>query len=103
MRAALEAAEAEIMLIETVELLTTELVTNVVIHTRSASDLVVKADDHGVRVEVTDHDPHLPVMGAEEPAGTTGRGLLILEALADSWGVDGTADRAKTIWFELQR
>lgn len=100
-RAALEAAEVEIVLIETVELLTTELVTNVVIHTRSASDLVVKADDQGVRVEVSDDDPQLPVVGALEPAATSGRGLFILDALADEWGIDRAADHTKTIWFEL--
>jgi hypothetical protein len=44
------------------------------------------------------------VQREQSPDATTGRGLLLVDALADAWGVDrgdGLADVGKTVWVEL--
>ncbi|MFJ9031017.1 SpoIIE family protein phosphatase [Streptomyces sp. NPDC102274] len=90
------------------ELLTTELVTNALIHADSEVDLWLREHPDRIRVDVCDWDPRPPV-----PAPITfteefdceaehGRGLLIVEALASSWG-KASRGRGKSVWFELGR
>lgn len=89
------------MLIDTVELLASEVVTNALVHVGTESELVIKLNEETVRVEVTDHGDRLPEVLT--PAGdiTHGRGLLILSAVADAWGVETVPDNGKMVWFEL--
>ncbi|MFJ8194913.1 ATP-binding protein [Streptomyces sp. NPDC096094] len=55
----------------------------------------------GMRVEVTDGCPELPVVAAADTLRDGGRGLVIVAAVADRWGVAPYADgRGKTVWFE---
>jgi hypothetical protein len=42
----------------------------------------------------------MPVAPDAEDNATSGRGLRIVQALADHWGITPTAD-GKTIWFEI--
>jgi anti-sigma regulatory factor (Ser/Thr protein kinase) len=86
-------------------LLVTELVANSIRHAGLADadviDLDVSMQSDRLRVEVTDHGPgfdapHL----VEPPAGTSGRGLFLVDALADVWGVARTG-AATTVWFEI--
>jgi anti-sigma regulatory factor (Ser/Thr protein kinase) len=87
-------------LIEVVALLAGELVTNAVVHTRSAVSLVVGRADHAVRVEVHDASPGRPELGMAAGDDEGGRGLALVDALATRWGVD--ADGAgKSVWFEV--
>lgn len=90
---------------ESAVLLVSELVTNAVVHAQTPAQLEVRWFDHTVRVAVTDgmsdgvepDDASLPApIGA--PAG---RGLRIIEALADRWGVS-VQGMGKTVWFELR-
>lgn len=84
------------------ELLLSELVTNALIHTRNGAVVTVTTAAGRVRVEVRDFVP------GQEPApyvpnaddGTHGRGLLLVQNLADSWGVTAQA-LGKVVWFEL--
>ena len=88
--------------LETAILLTSELVSNALLHARTEVDLLLVMASSAVRVEVHDGNaspPGLPASPAPLDA-TTGRGLLMVDALAGRWGVDGTGD-GKTIWFEL--
>lgn len=110
-RHALESASADEELIDTAELLTSELVTNVVLHTCCGGMLVIVALGTGVRVEVSDREHGLDGGGPDgagrgaAPApgeGTSGRGLPIVAALADTWGVRPIPDDGKIIWFELR-
>jgi len=60
--------------------------------------------DGALRIEVTDAcTDRLPRPAPADPAGETGRGRLIVAALADRWGVDHCPDppESKTVWAEL--
>ncbi|WP_323177931.1 ATP-binding protein [Streptomyces sp. NBC_00083] len=83
------------------ELLTSELVTNALIHTDRGAVVTAVVRESGLRVEVKDFVAELPTPYRPTTGdGTHGRGLLLVEALADSWGVR-EHDRGKIVWFEL--
>ncbi|MBX7471024.1 MULTISPECIES: ATP-binding protein [unclassified Streptomyces] len=83
------------------ELLTSELLTNALVHTGHGAVVTVAVGEAGLRVEVRDFTPALPTPYApSSDDGTHGRGLLLVQALADAWGVS-EHDRGKVVWFEL--
>lgn len=82
-------------------LLTSELVTNAVVHGTGAVTLVVRCDGAALRVEVEDGDPTCPTPRTDpDTAGENGRGLALVAALADRWGAEPHAG-GKRVWFEL--
>lgn len=85
------------------QLLTTELVTNALIHARSPSTVTVVRDAvDSVRVEVADHNPAMPTPREWGPDAVTGRGLHIVDRLSRAWGVTPDASgEGKVVWFEL--
>ena len=85
---------------ETAVLLTSELVTNALIHGRSEVRVVVRAAQGYVRVEVGDDNSRHPVLQAEDPAALDGRGIGLLAACADDWGVRDLPF-GKVVWFQL--
>lgn len=87
-------------LIGTVVLLVSELVVNAVSHAGSAATLRLALDGCMLRVEVDDTSPVVPEPKVTSAGDSGGRGLMIVEALADRWGVDPTAS-GKAVWFEL--
>jgi anti-sigma regulatory factor (Ser/Thr protein kinase) len=100
-RSALESVEADPVVIETAELLTTELVTNAIVHAGCKSHLFIRAAKGVVRVEITDPDDRLPAMAVPDTDAVGGRGLIIVNGLASAWGVEATTKGGKTVWFEL--
>jgi PAS domain S-box-containing protein len=83
-------------------LLVSELVTNAAVHAEAEALLRVRVRDDVVRVEVVDASVQAPVMRARDTAAESGRGMLLVEELADAWGVDVLPDSAgKAVWFEL--
>ncbi|WP_406402887.1 ATP-binding protein [Streptomyces sp. NBC_00879] len=91
-------------LTDAAELALTELVANVVRHVpgRRCTLLILRRPD-GLRVEVGDEDPHCPRPARPECGGDEldegGRGLLLVEAVTDRWGVMPMPG-GKTMWFE---
>jgi anti-sigma regulatory factor (Ser/Thr protein kinase) len=86
--------------VDTAVLLVSELVTNTVVHAGTSVELVVCIQDRaGLRVEVADGSVQHPTI-RHDPMASTGRGLHLLDALADRWGVTARAT-GKTVWFEL--
>jgi hypothetical protein len=82
------------------ELLSTELITNAVRHTRASCAVAVRWTGVRVRVEVTDVSPARPHRWHGSLDAEGGRGLLLVESLATAWG--STPDPAgKVVWFEL--
>lgn len=82
-------------------LLTTELVTNAVIHARSAVSVTVRRGVERLRIEVSDTGGGALKILEPRGEGQTGRGLQLLEALASSWGTSAF-EAGKLVWFELQ-
>ncbi len=86
---------------ETAELLTSELVTNALVHTDHDAVLTATVGPRRLRVEVRDfvgRRPRLRVPEADD--GTHGRGLVLVQSLADAWGVRAHGV-GKAVWFEL--
>ena len=87
-------------LIDTASLLTSELVTNAVLHADSAIELRVAREANLIRFEVEDHGGGHPKPRHPRPEETSGRGLALVDTLSDAWGVD-RINSGKAVWFEL--
>ncbi len=87
-------------LIDVVSLLVSEVVTNAVLHARSDVVLHVVSGRHLVRVEVSDSSTTAPVIRPHNDDAMSGRGLVLVDELASSWGVT-TVDGGKVVWFEV--
>ncbi|MCU4185416.1 WYL domain-containing protein [Acidiferrimicrobium sp. IK] len=85
-----------------VSLLVSELATNAVLHARSEFTVTVQAGGGRVRVGVSDRNSRMPQMAVVPPDAYSGRGLMLVQALASSWGVDAHDNNGKTIWFEME-
>lgn len=84
----------------TATLLVSELVANAILHTGTPLEVVVRCGDDRVRVEVHDGNPQLPVRKHYSNMSGTGRGLMLVERMADGWGAERTAG-GKAVWFDL--
>jgi anti-sigma regulatory factor (Ser/Thr protein kinase) len=87
-------------LIDTAELLVSELVTNALVHAGTPIDVVARVSDSGLRVEIGDGSPNLPAPRHHARMAGTGRGLRLLQQMVDSWGAHPYAD-GKVVWFVL--
>ncbi|MFF7467568.1 ATP-binding protein [Streptomyces sp. NPDC008092] len=86
---------------EIAELLTSELVTNALVHTDREAVLTAVVEPGQLRVEVRDFVGRRPRMCAPDTDdGTHGRGLVLVDAFADAWGVQAH-EVGKSVWFEL--
>ena len=87
--------------LDDVKLLVNELVTNSVKFAGEGKiELRLAASDEAVRVEVHDQGPGFAPSQAEPSlSDTSGRGLFLVDALADRWGV--TLDGTTCVWFEI--
>ena len=87
-------------LADTSALLTSEVVTNAVLHARTPVGLVVRRLGEGVCVEVTDGSRRQPRTRDATPDATNGRGMALVEQLATTWEV--TVHRSgKTVQFTV--
>ena len=96
-----QAVEEEVA--DTVELLTSEVVTNAVLHAASTCELNVAVTRDRVRVEIHDQSSAVPVRLDAGPDDQAGRGLLIVDRLARDWGFDLRDEAGKLVWFEVAR
>ncbi|MFJ2257725.1 ATP-binding protein [Streptomyces sp. NPDC087844] len=93
-------------LADTAELLTSELVSNAVKHSDGPVTVRLRTRDGVVRIGVMDNHPELPGPLPCTPDQDFGRGLFLVEALADTWGRYHLPARSRTagwkvVWFEL--
>jgi anti-sigma regulatory factor (Ser/Thr protein kinase) len=86
--------------IELVLLLTSELVTNAYRHAGTETRVSVRLEDECTRVEVRDVGRGEPELRAFDTDRVDGRGLQIVDALADRWGYHSN-DSGTAVWFEL--
>ncbi|WP_329267078.1 PAS domain S-box protein [Streptomyces sp. NBC_01451] len=82
-------------------LLLSETLTNAVLHAEGPIGLHLTRTASDLTVEVSDHSPQLPQPRLATADDESGRGLLLVRALADNWGVRPT-DEGKTTWFTLK-
>jgi two-component sensor histidine kinase len=87
--------------VETAMLLASELVTNALRHGRGRVALRVEQRRRSVRVIVQDADPALPRPVAAGLEAEGGRGLRLVELLAERWGTETVPGGGKQVWFEL--
>ncbi|WP_194293253.1 ATP-binding protein [Actinomadura macrotermitis] len=96
--------------LDEVDLLVAEVVTNACRHSASGHAgggvrlSAFWASDR-LRIEVQDDGgaSSAPALSAASAMDESGRGLLILDALADRWGHENSADHQCTVWFEVAR
>lgn len=85
----------------TAALLVSEFATNALLHARTGFTVVLAALPGGaLRLEVTDGSRVLPRSRRYGKEATTGRGLHLVQDLADEWGAERTED-GKTVWAQL--
>jgi serine phosphatase RsbU (regulator of sigma subunit)/anti-sigma regulatory factor (Ser/Thr protein kinase) len=90
-------------LVDDAVLLTSELVTNAVVHAGTPLDVTCRLTSGELEVAVRDRHPARTLPDIPQTAGTSaerGRGLLLPSALASSWGVT-YARIAKAVWFRM--
>jgi anti-sigma regulatory factor (Ser/Thr protein kinase) len=88
-------------LVDDVLLCVSELTSNAVRHARSDFTVLVADHGRGVRIEVHDTSGSFPVLQPVVPEATNGRGIQIVDAIVDRWGVLPRPDGGKTVWCEL--
>ena len=75
----------------------TELATNAVIHAHTEFDVEVTFTEPTLKICVSDGSPRLPVQRQHSDQATTGRGLAVVQTVAQSWGTEMRPD-GKTVW-----
>jgi anti-sigma regulatory factor (Ser/Thr protein kinase) len=84
--------------VEAIELMVSELATNSVMHAHSAFEMTIDTSSGQVRVEVRDMGEGDPIPRTPSQYDVSGRGLQIVKALSDTWGVT-PCRTGKTVWF----
>jgi GAF domain-containing protein/anti-sigma regulatory factor (Ser/Thr protein kinase) len=81
-------------------LLTSELVTNAVLHAATPMSITLHTLPDRIRIDVADGNPAFPSIKEYGKEAATGRGLTLFNTLASNWGVQAV-DGGKIVWFEL--
>jgi anti-sigma regulatory factor (Ser/Thr protein kinase) len=108
-KAALKAWHAQSKMVDTAELLVSELVTNAIRTCRPADDadaaecisLTLRHQPGHVVIEVGDHDPRPPALTDAGTDAEEGRGLLLVQALSKEWGHHYPPSGGKTVFCVL--
>ena len=90
-------------LIDRAALGVTELLTNVHRHAQPDKMCTVEIEllTGRLTVSVHDHDPRLPEVRDADLFATGGRGLAMVAAVSESWGVRPQGETGKVVWFTL--
>jgi anti-sigma regulatory factor (Ser/Thr protein kinase) len=87
--------------VDVARLLTSELVTNAVLHAGTRITVSLRVTERRVHVTVDDAEGSCPSPADGAELDVHGRGLTIVDRLAHEWGVD-RRDGGKSVWFELR-
>lgn len=91
--------------LDDVRLCTSELVTNALLHGTSDGDLIlvrIEFDDARLLVEVHDVGDGTPRQRRLQGTSDDGRGLLLVSAIADDWGVAAREGPGKRVWASFK-
>lgn len=89
--------------IDEAQLCVSELVSNVITHVGQGTPATLAVSMNGTYLRIEVHDPDtraLPTLVAADAESEGGRGMALVDALADRWGVQLRGDR-KVTWCEL--
>lgn len=89
-------------LVQDASLVVSELTTNAVIHARTPFEVRLTRSDGTVLVQVTDRSVHTLAPRTHDVEQTVGRGLHLVESLADSWGVVQHPTGGKSVWVTFR-
>jgi hypothetical protein len=79
-----------------------ELASNAVLHARTHFTVILSLSGEQLTVAVVDHNPRLPVAVAPPPGAVSGRGLMLVEAVSNAWGVSPVSTGGKLVWAEFR-
>jgi anti-sigma regulatory factor (Ser/Thr protein kinase) len=103
-RAAVRAALHEPALtgvLDDAALITSELVSNALVHGDGEVRLRLSWSGEALTIEVDDKDPTLPQWRRSAPDEVSGRGLYLVDALAQAWGCTLLGGSGKVVWGRL--
>ena len=94
------AGELPCAALDAVELMVSELASNCIEHANTPFELAIEVSEDEVRVSARDSGRGRPVPRSPKLSEPRGRGLRIVEALADDWGIVASVSQS-TVWFSL--
>jgi anti-sigma regulatory factor (Ser/Thr protein kinase) len=89
------------VLVDACALVVSELVANAVRHVPGPCALEISHHSGALRLAVADTGPGMPDLQVLVPTHENGRGLHIVSAFSDAWGIDQLPDGGKLVWAEL--
>jgi anti-sigma regulatory factor (Ser/Thr protein kinase) len=89
-------------LVPDVQLVTSELATNALMHTRRPFTLSLDHFERAVVVTVQDGSPLVPVMRVPDTLDSHGRGLYLVDSISHDWGVAEETDGAASVWASFR-
>jgi anti-sigma regulatory factor (Ser/Thr protein kinase) len=88
-------------LVDDVQLVTTELVTNAMRHAQTPFTVILREFKGTVRLEVLDGCPVQPILVVAGSEDDGGRGISIVDAVSREWGVTSRGAAGKSVWAEF--
>jgi len=85
-------------MVDTLRLAASELATNAMVHAQTPFTVHLSRTDHRVLLVVEDDSAKAPVPVASQALDDGGRGLAILAAISQGWGVTAAEGGAKSVW-----
>ena len=86
--------------LDSAAVITSELVTNAMLHAGTDFEVAVRRHETGLRIEVQDGSPSLPRRKSYSEQSATGRGLVLVESLSSLAGAERN-ERGKVVWAVL--
>jgi anti-sigma regulatory factor (Ser/Thr protein kinase) len=93
-------SDAPTELKDSVSVMVSELSTNALLHASGGFEVAVDRSELTISVSVIDRGDGTPVLQSPKFSEPHGRGLRIVAALSDEWGISATSD-GKAVWFRL--
>lgn len=88
--------------LEDAQLVVSELVTNALLHAGSRCELGIVFRNGWLRIEIRDRGSGGPEVQAADSESEHGRGLLLVSAMTDAWGMEPLEPAGKVVWAELR-
>ncbi|WP_432536446.1 ATP-binding protein [Kineococcus arenarius] len=97
-----KASEVSEDTVDALLLLSSEVVTNAVVHGSGMVRVALARAGASLRLEVSDEGGGMPLIGAQRADAESGRGMAMVELLSSRWGTElDEGPLGKKVWFEL--